>query len=170
MMNQSNGHAIALGNRAQVVYKSNVRSIEHRFDLFPRSTTMTALPSTVDRAEVSAAAAFGGPEQSLAPARRVPPAVRPGRRDGRGSGPQARPARALRGSRTLARAGSRSCSPTVPTVSSSATWRLTDRGIAVVLVTGMMIMVAALVVIGLTALRVTGDGYVAHGQSQLSTR
>ena len=132
---------------------------------------MTAMSSTVDRAEGSATAgAFGGAERSMAPARPVRPAIRPGRRDGRGGGPQARPARALRGSRTLARAGGRGCSPAVDTVSSSAPWRLTDRGIAVVLVTGMMIMVAALVVIGLTALRVTSDGYVAHGQSQLSTR
>jgi hypothetical protein len=132
---------------------------------------MTAMPSTVDRADVSVTVgALGGAERGRALARPARPAIRPRRRDGRGSGPQARPARALRGSRTLARAGSRGCSPAVATVSSSATWRLTDRGIAVVLVIGMMIMVAALVVIGLTALRVTGDGYVAHGQSQLSTR
>jgi hypothetical protein len=39
------------------------------------------------------------------------------------------------------------------------TWRLTDRGIAVVLVIGLMIMVAALAVVGLTAARVTGEGY-----------
>ena len=42
---------------------------------------------------------------------------------------------------------------------SPAGWRLTDRGVAVVIVTGLMIMVAALTVIGLTALRVTSDGY-----------
>ena len=38
-------------------------------------------------------------------------------------------------------------------------WRLTDRGVAVVLVVGLMIMVAALTVVGLTAMSVTGDGY-----------
>jgi hypothetical protein len=41
----------------------------------------------------------------------------------------------------------------------AAAWRLTDRGVAVVLVAGLMIMVAALTVIGLTALKVTGEGY-----------
>jgi hypothetical protein len=39
------------------------------------------------------------------------------------------------------------------------TWQLTDRGVVVVVVTGLMIMVAALAVVGLTALRVTGDSY-----------
>jgi len=38
------------------------------------------------------------------------------------------------------------------------TWRLTDRGVAVVLVVGLMIMVAALTVVGLTAVKVTGEG------------
>jgi hypothetical protein len=38
-----------------------------------------------------------------------------------------------------------------------AVTRLTDRGIAVVLVAGAMIVVAAVTVIALTALRVTGD-------------
>lgn len=38
-------------------------------------------------------------------------------------------------------------------------WRLTDRGVALVLVVGLMIMVAAMTVVGLTALRVTGGGY-----------
>jgi hypothetical protein len=35
--------------------------------------------------------------------------------------------------------------------------RLTDRGIAVILVAGAMIVMAALVVVGLTAVRVTGE-------------
>ena len=38
-------------------------------------------------------------------------------------------------------------------------WRLTDRGIAVVLVLALMITVAAVVVIGLTAWQVTGADY-----------
>lgn len=45
-----------------------------------------------------------------------------------------------------------------PTTASQPS-RLTDRGIAVVLVVGLMIMVAALTVVGLTAMKVTGDGY-----------
>lgn len=41
------------------------------------------------------------------------------------------------------------------------TWRLTDRGIAAVVVAGLMIMVAAMTVVGLTAAKVTGEGYQA---------
>ena len=40
-------------------------------------------------------------------------------------------------------------------------WRLTDRGIAVVIVISAMILTAALVVIGLAAARVTGPDYHA---------
>jgi hypothetical protein len=43
--------------------------------------------------------------------------------------------------------------------SPQADWRLTDRGIAVVMVIAVMILTAALVVIGLTALRVTDPGF-----------
>jgi hypothetical protein len=46
--------------------------------------------------------------------------------------------------------------------------RLTDRGIAVVMVVALVIMIAALAVIGVTAARVTGAGYDAavHGAPQ----
>jgi hypothetical protein len=40
-----------------------------------------------------------------------------------------------------------------------ADWRLTDRGIAVVMVIAAMILTVALAVIGVTALRVTGPDY-----------
>jgi hypothetical protein len=40
-------------------------------------------------------------------------------------------------------------------------WRLTDRGIAVVMVAAVMILTAALAVIGLTAVRVTSADYGA---------
>jgi hypothetical protein len=40
----------------------------------------------------------------------------------------------------------------------SSDWRLTDRGIAVVMVIAAMILTAAIAVIGLTAVRVTGPG------------
>jgi len=46
-------------------------------------------------------------------------------------------------------------------MSSAPTWRLTERGVAAVLVVGLMIMVAALTVVGLTAVKVTGAGYQA---------
>ena len=54
--------------------------------------------------------------------------------------------------------------------SGPTTWQLTDRGIAVVLVTILMIVIAAVAVIGLTALRVTGDSYQGYGQSQSALR
>jgi hypothetical protein len=38
-------------------------------------------------------------------------------------------------------------------------WRLTDRGIAVVMVVGVLILTAALLVIGLTAVSVTSPDY-----------
>jgi Tfp pilus assembly protein PilX len=47
-------------------------------------------------------------------------------------------------------------------------WRLTDRGIALVLVTGLLIVTAALAVMGLTAARVTGERYSGVGHSVLA--
>ena len=47
-------------------------------------------------------------------------------------------------------------------------WRITDRGIALVLLAVAMIAVAALAVIIPTALRVTGDNYQPLGTSQLA--
>ena len=52
----------------------------------------------------------------------------------------------------------------------ATSWRLTDRGIALVLVLTAMIVLAALSVIGLTAWRVTSPGYQASGVSQVSQR
>jgi hypothetical protein len=85
---------------------------------------------------------------------------RPGRRAGRGTGPQARPARSLAGGTRVLRP--RACAVEVPTdrtATGNAGWRLTERGIALVLVTGLLIVTAALTVVGLTALRVTGERY-----------
>jgi hypothetical protein len=58
----------------------------------------------------------------------------------------------------------------VSKVQSSASWRLTDRGIALVLVLTAVLVLAAVTVIGLTAWRVTGPGYQVAGASQLSSR
>ncbi len=97
----------------------------------------------------------------------APGRVRPGRRTGRGARPQARPDQGLSTPRSLAAgvSGVRSCAPVaagqVRPRPQSSSWRLTDRGIAVVLVGLAMIVTAALVVVGLTALRVTGTGYEA---------
>jgi hypothetical protein len=96
---------------------------------------------------------------------------RPARGSGRAAGPVLRPVVACpppaagRGAVRRARA----CSLPAPgltaarvsSISSAPTWRLTERGVAVVLVVGLMIMVAALTVVGLTAAKVTGAGYQA---------
>ena len=166
MTTPSNAHANALGNDAAMVYKSNVRSIEHPFDTFPRSTTMTAMPATLDRPVRNARTTAGGTARTAAPT------VRPGRRDGRGSGPQTRPSRPVQLPRSLSRSHARSCvaAAPIPVTARATEWRLTDRGVAVVLVVALMIAVAALAVIGLTALRVTGDGYVAAALYQSGTR
>ncbi|HET9647416.1 MAG TPA: hypothetical protein VFP34_04195 [Microlunatus sp.] len=49
----------------------------------------------------------------------------------------------------------------------AAGWRLTERGIAVVVVTAAMLAVAAIAVVVPTALRVTGDNYQPLHTSQL---
>lgn len=111
----------------------------------------------------------------------VPPAPRhaPGRtrrRPGRGTGPEARPSRPLSTpvrARSAAQ-GPQACrvappAPQPELVVRRSAWRLTDRGIALVLVTGLLIVTAALAVVGLTALRVTGDHYQAAGRSVLAT-
>ena len=54
----------------------------------------------------------------------------------------------------------------------SGPWRLTERGIAILLILTAMIVIAAVTVIGLTAWRVTGPapGQHAPGVAQLSQR
>jgi hypothetical protein len=107
------------------------------------------------------------------------------RRVGRGTGrtiqPQARPARPLRSPRLASEAAvpALGCrlpllaedreSAVVParSASNSGQWRLTERGIALVLAAGLAIATAALVVVGLTAMRVTADNYAPHGQGQV---
>jgi hypothetical protein len=89
---------------------------------------------------------------------------RPGRGSGRAATPTLRPAGVCPAPGVDRRpaAQTRSCvvsEPSPAAASPAASWRLTDRGVAVVLVAGLMIMVAALTVIGLTAAKVTGEGY-----------
>ena len=98
---------------------------------------------------------------------------RPRRRTGRGTGPEARPPRPLLAP-SLTRSPSlrpRTCSVAAPAavpLSRPSQWRLTDRGIALVLVTGLLIVTAALAVMGLTAARVTGERYSGVGHSVLA--
>lgn len=89
---------------------------------------------------------------------RVTPDVRRPVRPGSVRGPLARP-------RTLPAPGGdagqrprvRSCR--IEATGGTTEWRLTDRGIAVVLVLALMITMAAAAVIGLTAWQVTGADY-----------
>jgi hypothetical protein len=57
-----------------------------------------------------------------------------------------------------------STQPLVEETTAPSEWRLTDRGIAVVMVVAVMILTAALAVIGLTAVRVTSADYGANVQ------
>ena len=92
---------------------------------------------------------------------------------GRGTGPEARPPRPLGPAAPVRPLGSRSqsCAVEAPTVvqpARAARWRLTERGIALVLVAGLLIVTASLTVVGLTALRVTSDSYQSAGLTVLA--
>ncbi|WP_375431969.1 hypothetical protein [uncultured Friedmanniella sp.] len=106
------------------------------------------------RAEQSSGAPVAAPGRSTRP--------RPAHRDGRRTAPRARPTRPL-DTPVITRAGTaaaQSCRTSAPQpVVRPAQWRLTERAIALVLVTGLVIVTAALAVVGLTAVRVTGDRY-----------
>jgi hypothetical protein len=104
--------------------------------------------------------------EAVQPARRSRPArVRPVGRSGRSLGPRARPAGFVPAPTLTPTTGlkARACVVDVaaaapaPQPVARAVTRLTERGIAVVLVAGAMIVVAAVTVIALTAMRVTGD-------------
>ena len=101
---------------------------------------------------------------------RPSPAVQPGCRPAPARGPLARPARPVAiPAQRLADGAVRACRVD-PTSRPSTSWRLTDRGIALILALAAVIVMAAVTVIGLTAWRVTGPGYQATGVSQLSLR
>lgn len=107
--------------------------------------------------------------RSSAPVRQRP------RRPGPGTGPGTRPtrvvpapslapARPLRPQACRTVAGAAAAAAPAP----SRSWRLTERGLAVVMVTAVLIVTAAVAVVGLTALRVTSESYHATG-SHLSS-
>jgi hypothetical protein len=137
--------------------------------------TQILLDRIVGRESTGAAAAPAQASQTAAravtdrPVRRPLRPSRPARPSGRGAAPILRPVGACPAPALTRRPVARThgCAMPAPelTVAPMAasiwapTWRLTDRGIAVVLVIGLMIMVAALTVVGLTAAKVTGEGY-----------
>jgi hypothetical protein len=118
-------------------------------------------------------------DQAASTRLRPPPTARPARRPASARGPMARPA--LTGSTAQALAGGskgvvppssntvRACRVD-PVHQGPTSWRLTDRGIAVVLALVATIVLAAVTVIGLTAWHVTGPDYQATEVSQLSRR
>jgi hypothetical protein len=165
--------ATALVKEPEVRYKSNIRSIERVFDTRRGSIAMRTSTVAVDsRASEVGRIRDGlrgpGPGSSTLAGRQtgLPDRVRPGRRTGRGARPQARPDQRLPASRSLLAPGAtvRACAPggaARARIGVSTRWRLTERGIAVVLVSLAMIATAALAVVSLTALRVTSSGYAA---------
>jgi hypothetical protein len=168
----SNTRSHALGNSGEVRYKSNVRSIERAFDLVPRSSTMNV--STLEAPGQERQSTVGRPPvrrtgATVKPAGPARP-LRPARRSGRSTGPSARPPRPLATPvlRSGAGGATRSCSVAAPApLAPTRSWRLTDRAIALVLVTGLLVVTAALAVVGLTAVRVTGERFHAAGSSSV---
>ena len=117
---------------------------------------------------------------------RTSPVVQPARRRAPARGPLARPVRPepvprARLANVQFAGGPRGVVPPcstsavracrlTPVSRSSSSWRLTDRGIALVLALTAVLVVAAVTVIALTAWRVTSPGYAETGASQLSGR
>lgn len=124
-------------------------------------SVMTVSASLSDRAPQSTESRIG---RAVPTPVRPRPRHRPGRGSGRAGGPVTRPAAGVAPPRLRAAGavGSRAC------VAEPAPLRLTDRGIAVIIVAGLMLVVAALVVVGATALRVTSENYrpTVHQQTQ----
>jgi hypothetical protein len=155
---RSNVYSNELGMPAVVRYKSNIRSIEQQFDIAARRTAMSTLTIVFD--EIAADRARPAPS----------PTRVAGRADGRGLRPRTRPVRAVPPPSLTSSVRRKPQACLADASATAGSLRLTDRGIAAVMVVGLMIMVTALVVIGLTALRVTGPGYAPAGQSQLVRR
>lgn len=131
---------------------------------------MSAMTAELFRPEAINAAAGTAPtsRRAAAPTRpRRPVTRRPAHGTGRASAPVARP---VRGTPALTLApGARTRASSCTVDASPARWRLTDRGIAVVLVTGLMIVAAAVAVVSMTALRVAGEHYQPFQPAEVVT-
>jgi hypothetical protein len=128
------------------------------------SATTVETPQTEVRPEAGAPTARPA-RLRQAPSRQV--RVRPAGRSGRGLAPRSRPAGPVAppSLRTDGQPRARACvGESATTIElpapAPARTRLTDRGIAVILVAGAMIVLAAVTVVALTALRVTSDSSV----------
>jgi hypothetical protein len=108
-------------------YKSNVRSIEHQFDAFPKR-----------RFQMSAISVFGPETHHFVDLPRSRP-----------TSPRLRP---------MSNTAPATAHPKSSANRAAADWQLTNRGIAAVMVIAAMILTAAIAVIGITAVRVTGPG------------
>ena len=163
-MDTSNTDSNVLAQPARLRYTSNTRSIERTFDRPPylrRSTAMSV--ALAEPADLT----YATDDRPVRPALRVvEPVPSPGRtrtrRPGPGVGPAARPRRLRFVAPPPAR--SSSCRPPAPVVAAApatrpTSWRLTERGLAVVLVVAAALVAASVAVVALTALRVTGESY-----------
>ena len=125
---------------------------------------------TIDVARTSSRSADGQARSLNGSTTGTRPANRRGRGSARARSPQACPGRVIPAPsiHTASPTAVRGCVVERATLASGPTTsQLTDRGIAVVLVGILLIVIAAVAVIGLTALRVTGDSYQGYGQSPL---
>jgi hypothetical protein len=142
-----------LGEHTQMRYKSNRRSIEHPFDTSRGATVITT--AIVDQPSPNRLRPSAGGQQG---------------RSATARGPLARPVRpAPTPPQLLADGAVRACRVDVAGPAETS-WRLTDRGIALILALTAMIVIAAVTVIGLTAWRVTGPGYQPSEAFQVSRR
>jgi hypothetical protein len=164
-MDTSNTDSNVLARASRVRYTSNTRSIERTFDRTPyqrRSTAMSvALAEPVDLTDDLRVDRPARPVLRVVDPLPAPDRTRT-RRPGPGVGPTARPRRLRFVAPPPARA--RSCRPAAPVAVAvaphrSTTWRLTERGVAVVLVAVAALVAASVAVVALTALRVTGESY-----------
>jgi hypothetical protein len=90
-------------------------------------------------------------------------------RPGRGVRPHSRPLRGVEGpAASISRPASAHACVADPTP--AAPLRLTERGLAVILLAGMLLLMTAITVIGLTAFRVTSPDYLPYGHSQVAQR
>jgi hypothetical protein len=103
----------------------------------------------------------------IATPRRAP--ARTSSRPGRGVRPLSRPVRGIEvpGAAMSRPTSARGC---VAERTGTAPVRLTERGLTLIIVTGLLLLLAAATVIGLTAVRVTSPDYLPYGHSQVAER